>query len=464
MKNVKKILLGMFPILFAAFAIVGCEEDLAIVPEDSFIVPEDSTVTVTDNSAATENKKAGLVIEKANYYVSPTGNDGNPGTIDKPFKSWDKIIDVVKAGDLVYLRGGTYYHSARCKGNGCYLKGKSGSTGKYIRLWAYPGETPVLDGSKMTPVSGQGVLLAGNYWHIKGIEVKNFKQSVNTSTNVSTVMRGMTLKDANYNIIENVKIHDNQGIGLGMGGSSTKNLIKNSDFYNNYDKYTINTAGAVYRGGNADGVHLRAVKGTSNTMTGCRFYNNSDDGMDLWENEGVMIVDSCWSFKNGIDMGDGNGFKLGRTLQTKETYIQRRLSHCISYANKGAGYDQNDANVQMSFYNNVAYANKGKGFYLAKYNLKNYIRNNISLSNGQKDVFTAESVITNNSWNITASISTSDFTSVNSEQLLYPRKANGSLPDITFLVPTSTSLIDKGKDVGYAYKGAAPDIGVFEVK
>ena len=46
---------------------------------------------------------------KANtFYVSPSGSDSNPGTIDKPFKTWQKLSSVLKAGDTGYIRGGTY--------------------------------------------------------------------------------------------------------------------------------------------------------------------------------------------------------------------------------------------------------------------------------------------------------------------------------------------------------------------
>src|SRR5690349_21755091 len=42
------------------------------------------------------------------YYVSPSGSDSNPGAINSPFKSWQKLSSVLKAGDTGYLRGGTY--------------------------------------------------------------------------------------------------------------------------------------------------------------------------------------------------------------------------------------------------------------------------------------------------------------------------------------------------------------------
>ncbi len=448
MKKFNPNMLYIFSLVIATMTLSSCEEDLELIEG-----PVETSQVL----------KAGVVIAKANYYVSPTGSDSNPGTFEKPFKNWDKVISVVKPGDLVYLRGGIYSHSTKDKGSACYLVGKSGLAGSYIKFWAYPGETPILDCKNKPLVSGQGIFLTGNYWHIKGIEVINMLQGY-SATNTSTVVRGITIKNSSNNIFENIKIHNIQGIGMGMTENSTQNLIKNSDFYDNYDQLTINYAGVPYHGGNADGVHLRAYKGSTNTIKGCRFYNNSDDGLDLWENEGTMTIDSCWSFKNGRDRGDGNGFKLGRTIKTKELYPQRLVYHCISYGNKAMGFDQNDANVTMVFYNNIAFANKGMGYYLAKFNLKNIIRNNVSLSNGFADNFTAESSISNNSWNGYA-ISTSSFVSVNSAELLYQRKANGNLPDISFLVPsTSSVLIDKGKNVGLLYKGVAPDIGVFETR
>ncbi len=44
------------------------------------------------------------------YYVSPDGNDQNPGTLKKPFATLQRAQQAVrqKHGD-VFLRGGTYY-------------------------------------------------------------------------------------------------------------------------------------------------------------------------------------------------------------------------------------------------------------------------------------------------------------------------------------------------------------------
>ncbi|MBV6800110.1 DUF1565 domain-containing protein, partial [Xanthomonas euvesicatoria] len=44
----------------------------------------------------------------ADWYVAPTGNDGNPGTRAAPFASVMAAQAAASGGDTVYLRGGTY--------------------------------------------------------------------------------------------------------------------------------------------------------------------------------------------------------------------------------------------------------------------------------------------------------------------------------------------------------------------
>jgi hypothetical protein len=44
----------------------------------------------------------------ATYYVSTTGNDGNPGTMAQPWRTIQHGIDVAVAGDTVFIRGGIY--------------------------------------------------------------------------------------------------------------------------------------------------------------------------------------------------------------------------------------------------------------------------------------------------------------------------------------------------------------------
>mgnify|MGYP003551501592 CR=1 FL=1 len=42
------------------------------------------------------------------YYVATNGNNNNPGTINSPFATWEHLTTVLVAGDIAYIRGGTY--------------------------------------------------------------------------------------------------------------------------------------------------------------------------------------------------------------------------------------------------------------------------------------------------------------------------------------------------------------------
>ncbi|RED61869.1 RICIN domain-containing protein [Cohnella lupini] len=101
---------------------------------------------------------------QAEYYVSPNGNDSNPGTIGAPFKTVQRARDVVRTvngsmtGDiLVYLRGGNY----PVTGSIDFASNDSGTNGYRILYQAYPNETPILNGG--VQVTGW-TLHSGNIW------------------------------------------------------------------------------------------------------------------------------------------------------------------------------------------------------------------------------------------------------------------------------------------------------------
>lgn len=96
--------------------------------------------------------KKPLSVNGNTYYVSPTGNDNNAGTITAPFKTIGKLNNILVAGDVAYIRGGTYLSTA---GNGAeihfQLNNLNGTATNPIKIWAYPGETPILSCSNITP-------------------------------------------------------------------------------------------------------------------------------------------------------------------------------------------------------------------------------------------------------------------------------------------------------------------------
>jgi hypothetical protein len=77
------------------------------------------------------------------YFVSPIGDDANPGTLEKPFATLQRAqrASRQKRGD-VFLRGGTYYLPATL----VFTAEDSGAKNAPVVFQNYPGEKPVISG------------------------------------------------------------------------------------------------------------------------------------------------------------------------------------------------------------------------------------------------------------------------------------------------------------------------------
>ena len=77
------------------------------------------------------------------YFISPTGDDANPGTLAKPFATLQRVQQAAreKHGN-VFLRGGTYYLSAPL----VFTAEDSGTRRAPVIFQSYQNETPVISG------------------------------------------------------------------------------------------------------------------------------------------------------------------------------------------------------------------------------------------------------------------------------------------------------------------------------
>lgn len=85
----------------------------------------------------------------ADFYISPVGNDKNPGTFKLPFATFERAKkEIVKVGGkeaiTVYLRGGTYYLPQTL----VFTTQHSGALGKAVTFSAYKNEVPVVSGGE----------------------------------------------------------------------------------------------------------------------------------------------------------------------------------------------------------------------------------------------------------------------------------------------------------------------------
>ena len=434
----------------------------------------------------------------ANTYYVATSTSGTPtGSIDHPFTSFSTAISTAAAGDTIYVRGGAYSLSSAIS----ISSSKNGTAANQYKLFAYPGESPILD-FRDEPYSAtnngmKGISLNGSYWHIKGLTIQYAADN------------GMAIGGSN-NIVEQMVSRQNQDSGFQISGSNrpANNLLLNCDSYGNYD------FGAG--GENADGFAIKFRElGPGNVVSGARAYDNSDDGFDFWQAENGITVTNSWSFHNGVVsvfnnpagyMGDGNGIKLGHDSGT------HALRNMLVWGNPANGVDINGNATQLegdpplviphgvTVYNVTAAMNGSKNFQFdenpttASPPTAHVLRNNVSFSGSvtissgntaDHDTFagpggapaglgataadflsTTVPVTTYSSFHPagTGGDRSGTTTPVYATGLAVgPRLADGSLPLIDFLrLAPGSHLIDAGIDVGLPYNGLAPDVGWFE--
>lgn len=372
------------------------------------------------------------------YYVSPTGNDSNPGTLEAPFRTLEKLNDVLlalgsdAAGKVAYIRGGTYLSDAGDAASVHFMiHDLHGTAGNPIRIWAYPGERPIFSCENITPTYEYPFVFyleSSSYVHLKGLTFTMLRQ-VESGVGIS---RGVSISGSDHNTIELLDVFNISGTGVvisenSAGTPSTYNHILNVDSHNNGDglgdpahpEYGIWNTGDGF--GNSGG-----DESSHNVYEGCRAWLNSDDGYDWFDWAGTRVeLRGCWSFWNGIkpwgtdnfqpnpaemtptdpsiffhegseyvvSVEAGEGFKLGghgaAGPEGMPTVLKKYLNNCVSFENVGTGYSENmlaEFSHQMQFLNCVSYGNGNDGFGFGvgrSVGIAHIFRNNLAYNNNQ---------------------------------------------------------------------------------
>lgn len=389
-----------------------------------------------------------LNVSATNYYVSATGSDSNPGTIGSPFATWSKLSTVMIAGDIAYIRGGTYRSSATAStGEKYVIQNLTGTITDSIKIFAYPGESPVLNLDDVLSTADPTYsfyLYNCDYVYIKGLRVTG--QAQNPSGNT---VYGFIIESSDNIKIEYCTVDNIGGQGF-FSFNSTNHYFLNCDAHHIGDQYT--------GWGGSNGF---SATGYGNTATGitydkCRAWWISDDGWDFFGSDGFFTVKNCWSFWNGFipgtftTGGDGSGYKLGPTNSSFPATLKRVIVSNLSTHNRTKGFDQNGGDCLYQIYNNTSYDNGTTGYVWSYYPAyAQQSKNNISLSDA--DTYQGSEIAgTFNSWSGVYTITTADFVSIDESVLDDSRSSDGSLPNISFLnFVVGSDGINVGNNNGY---------------
>jgi hypothetical protein len=278
----------------------------------------------------------------------------------------------------------------------------------------------------------------------------------------------MNIDFGSNNIIENCRFYENRDSGLQLSNGSANNQIINCDSYYNADPPDY---------GDADGFAPKLTVGSGNYFYGCRSWGNCDDGWDGYlrgADDITTTLENCWTWgngylKNGSDPGEkanGNGFKMGGADNSNADSLMHHflLINCVAFNNKGKGFDQNNNLGSMTLYNCTGYGNLVSNYRILRalvpgqvLTVKNCVSDN---GNAELGTFAVQA---SNSWLTPFVVTAGDFVSLNGDSAGTARQAGGSLPEIAFMhLYEGSDLIDGGVDLGYPYKGSAPDLGAFE--
>ncbi|TDC44105.1 family 16 glycoside hydrolase [Micromonospora sp. KC213] len=319
-------------------------------------------------------------------YVAPNGSDSAAGSESNP-TTLTSAITRVAAGGAIYMRGGTYHYSQTIT----IAQGNNGSSSARKKLFAYPGETPILNFSAQSEdPANRGIVVGGNYWHVHGLVVERAGDN------------GILLA-GNNNIIERVITRFNRDSGLQLSRLAagaprdqwpSHNLILSTESHDNVDS----------DGEDADGFAPKLTVGPGNVFRYTVAHNNIDDGYDLFTKTdtgpiGAVTIEDSLAYENGTlsnggqaGNGDRNGYKLGGEDIGVNHVIRRNIAH--DNGKHGFTYNRNNGSMQIS--NNLGTNNEERNFNFDAGS--SVFRNNTSCNSGSTDRIVGDADGSNQFW------------------------------------------------------------------
>jgi pectate disaccharide-lyase len=285
-------------------------------------------------------------------YVAPNGTAGAAGTQAQP-TTLASALTRIAAGGTIYMRGGTYNFTQTVT----IAPGNNGTSSARKNLFAYAGETPILNFSAQSEdPANRGLAVNAHYWHIRGLVVERAGDN------------GIFVGGSN-NILERTVTRFNRDTGLQLSriASDTpnsqwpaNNLVLSAESHDNADS----------DGEDADGFAAKLTVGSGNVFRYAVSHNNIDDGWDLYTKTdtgpiGAVTIEDSLAHNNGTlsnggqaGNGDRNGFKLGG----EDIAVNHTVRRTIAYRNGKHGFTYNRNPGTMTVSNNLSIDNTERNY------------------------------------------------------------------------------------------------------
>jgi hypothetical protein len=227
------------------------------------------------------------------YYVSPTGNDTNPGTASAPFKTFAKANSVLTAGSSLNIYAGTYTEQLKIS--------KSGTGTAWIMVKPVSG-TVVID---MKNTATFGLNLAASYVAVNSLEIKN-------SGDICVNLVGSNLT------VDGLVVHECASHGINTNNSSQVKIL-NSRVYHT----VLSNASRSISSGWGSGIKVRVSDNV--LIQGNAVYNNYGEGLGTRGTNVTILANTVY-----------DNFSVNIYTNSENALIERNFVYCTP----NSGYER----------------------------------------------------------------------------------------------------------------------------
>jgi hypothetical protein len=290
------------------------------------------------------------------YYLSPTGSDSAAGTYAAPWKTITAAAAKMAAGDVAYLRGGTY--------SGQVQISVSGTATAPITFTAFPGESPILvepatNGSDLDTVRVLGSYIVLDHLHV---------------TDQNNPGQAIWLGDDATNVtVQYCEVYGAHGQGILISGNG--NTIYRNDIHDNGSHAPFDHG--IYVDGGNNIVRSNTIHG--NFTWGVQVYNGYVSGP---VGVGHNLIESNYIWGNGAGSTAAAPSSAAGGMVVGNGSNATTIRNNIICGNAQYGVEIIDSEPDNALTGNVSCYNAKGGFYMRYPGSGNTMSGNISYNDG----------------------------------------------------------------------------------